>query len=420
MDAEAWRGLYRQLVFALRWRARRPPGFDVLIAVVLIVIGQLVTWLRPGDESAYAGTRVTNAVLNLLLMSAFAWRRRAPLGVVVWAMTVYVLTHAIVPHDMTFLAGGVPLIALVASAGYHSARSQALAAGALGLISIVTVTLTTTYLRSLDSLAWNVFFMLVPWLMARGLRQREDQAASLAAALATERATKDAALRRAATEERARIARDLHDVVAHSVSVMVIQVGAARMQLRTGAASAETPLLEAEDVGRQALDDLRRLLGVLRADEPAGDGRDIGPEPPQPGLSQIEGALARVRGTGMKVDMEVIGEPVALPTALDLTAFRVVQEALTNTLRHGGATEVTVRLAYGPTSLAIDIVDDGTAPPMTDGTGHGLVGISERVTLFGGVATAGPVRDVGWRVHAEIPLPGRSLTNPRPATIPAS
>jgi len=339
---------------------------------------------------------------------------------VVWAVTVYFLTQAVVLHDMTFLAAGVPLIALTASAGYHGSRPRALAAAALALVALVIVTLTTPGLDSVEALAWNTMFLLVPWLMARGLREREDGAASLSATLVTERATQDAALRRAAAEERARIARDLHDVVAHSVSVMVIQMGAARMQLRAGAASAEAPLLEAENVGRQALEDLRRLLNVLRADDPAENGPGSGPQSPQPGLSQLDGVLALVRTAGLSVDMEVVGQPLAVPPALDLTAYRIVQEALTNTLRHGEATQARVRLTYKPTALEIDVVDDGTATPARDGAGHGLAGISERVTLFGGAATAGPVVEGGWRVHAELPLPGPSMRNPRQATLPAS
>lgn len=384
--------------------------------MVLVVIGQLVTWLRPGLPEAYAGPRLLNAVFSLLLMAAFAWRRWAPLGVVIWAVAVYFVTQAVLLHDMTFLAGGVPLIALTASAGYHGTRSQAQAAAALGLMALVIVTLTTPYLRSIEDLAWNTMFLMVPWLMARGLRQREDRAATLSAALVTERATTEAALQKAAAQERARIARDLHDIVAHSVSVMVIQVGAARMQLRAGASAAEAPLLEAEEVGRQALEDLRRLLDVLRADEPAHDG----PEPPQPGLSQLDRILERTRTAGLRVDVEVVGEPVTLPAALDLTAYRIVQEALTNTLRHGEATEATICFTYMPTALEIDIVDDGAAAAGRDGPGHGLTGISERVTLFGGTAMAGPVRDGGWQVHAALPLPGLSMRSPRQATLPAS
>lgn len=420
VDAEASPGLYRQQVLAPRWRVHRPPDTDVLIAIVWVVIGQLVTWMRLEDQPVYAGPRLTNAALSLLFMAAFAWRRRAPLGVMVWAVTVYFVTQAVVLHDMTFLAGGVPLIALTASAGYHGTRRQAQAAAALGLVALVIVTLTTSYLRSVDALAWNTAFLMVPWLMARGLRKREDRAATLSAALVTERATTEAALRRAAAEERARIARDLHDIVAHSVSVMVIQVGAARMQLRTGADAAEAPLLEAEDVGRQALEDLRRLLDVLRADEPTRERPDTGPEPPQRGLSELDGILARTRAAGLRVNVEVVGEPVTLPATLDLTAYRIVQEALTNTLRHGEATEATVRLAYMPTALEIDIVDDGTGTAGRDGPGHGLTGISERATLFGGTATAGSVRDGGWQVHAELPLPGLSTRSPRRASLPAS
>lgn len=401
----ASRTLYSPRVLASYWRAYRPPATDVVVAAAFVVVGQVVTWGRFDDPSAFAGPRGANAVLNLLLMAALAWRRRAPLAALCWAVTVYFLPHAVVPLDVPLLAGFVPLIVLTASAGYYCARRRAVMAAAVALVAVVTVTMSTPWLRSPEFFAWNVVYLLVPWLGARGLREREDRAAVLAAALATERVTRDAALREAAAAERVRIARELHDIVAHSVSMMVIQTGAARMQLRGGAAGAEEPLLAAEGVGRQALEDLRRLLGVLRADDAAGDSRGTGPQPPQPGLSQLGALVAQTRVAGLRIEVEVRGEPVAIPAALDLTAFRIVQEALTNTLKHSGATQATVRLAYAPTALGIEIVDDGKAPQAGNGDGHGLAGISERVSLFGGKATAGPLEGGGWRVHAELALP---------------
>jgi signal transduction histidine kinase len=335
-------------VFSNSWRAYRPPATDVAIAAAFVVVGQLVTWGRLDEPTAFVGPRVLNAALNLLLMAALAWRRRAPLAAVCWTVTVYFLPQAVVQHDLTLLAGAVPLIVLTASAGYYCPRRRAFLAAAIAMVGLTTVTLATPYLSRPDYFAWNVVFLLGPWLAARGLREREDRAAALGAVLAGERATKDAALREVAASERVRIARELHDIVAHSVSVMLVQIGAARMHLRAGAGGAEAPLLAAEDVGRQALAELRRLLGVLRADEAAADGLATGPQPPQPGLSALDALVAQTRAAGLLVEVQVEADPVELPAGLDLTAYRIVQDALTNTLKHGGAAHASVRLVYTP------------------------------------------------------------------------
>lgn len=408
---------YRRAMIASFWAAHRPPRSDVVVAAVFVLLGQLVTWGQLENPESFTGPRLSNAVLNALLMAAIAWRRRAPLGAVSWAAVVYFLPHAVVPHDMTFAVGAVPLIVLVASAGYACPRRRAVVAAGVALVAILVVTATTPELRSPGSFVFNTMFLLVPWLAARGLREREQRAAALADALATERAHQAAALREVATAERAHIARELHDIVAHSVSMMVIQVGAARMHLQSGAA-AGTALLQAEEVGRQTLDDLRRLLGVLRADEtpPRPDlddervPRPVSAEPPQPGLAQLEVLLEPVRAAGLRVAVHVVGAPAVLPAVLDLTAYRVVQEALTNALKHARASRAQVRLAYGPSALTVDVVDEGpsgTARTVAagDGAGHGLLGLRERVAMFGGTLTAGPAAGGGWRVTAELPLP---------------
>jgi signal transduction histidine kinase len=388
------------------WRAYRPPATDLAIAVGFAVVGQIVTWGQFDDPQSFEGPRAFNALLNLLVMAALAWRRRAPLAAVSWAVAVYCLSTVVVPHDVSLLAGFLPIIVLTASAGYACPRRRALAAAGVAVLGVTAVTLSTPWLRSVDYFAYHLVYLLAPWLAARGLREREDRAAALSAALAGERAAKEAALREVAAHERARIARELHDIVAHSVSVMVVQVGAARMQLQTGSGAAEPPLLAAEEVGRQALSDLRRLLGVLRADE-AVDG-EAGLQSPQPGLSALEALVAQAEATGLDVVVQLEGDPVPLPEGLDLTAYRIVQEALTNTLKHSGAVRAWVRVRYEPSSLLIEVVDDGTRRPPADGTGHGLVGMHERVSLFGGTLSTGPAADGGWRVRAELPLPAPS------------
>jgi signal transduction histidine kinase len=400
-------------------RIPRPPVTDVAIAAVFIVIGQAVTWGRLEQQTTWIGSRLSNAILNLLFMTTLAWRRRAPIAALSAAVAVYLLPTLVVPHDLTFVAGFVPLVLLTASAGYYCPRRRALLAAAIGMAGLIAATLSSPDLQSWDSLVYNSGFLLVPWLGARGMREREDRAAALATELVTEQATRGVARREAAEAERAHIARELHDIVAHSVSMMVIQIGAARMQLQLGTTDAEAPLLDAEDAGRQTLDDLRRLLGVLRPDADLVVDAGSSPAPPQPGLSALDSLVGPVREAGLDVEVEVEGEPVALPAALDLTAYRIVQEALTNTLKHSGATRATVRLVYGPRTLGIEVTDDGIVGPAGEGTGHGLVGIGERVSLFGGTVSAGRAADGGWHVRTELPLPAPPAEDRRAAALPS-
>jgi signal transduction histidine kinase len=404
------------------WRTWRPPASDVALAAGFVLLGQLVTWGQLENPETFDGPRAPNAVLNLVLMASLAWRRRAPLAAVSWAVAVHFLPHAVVPLDVTFLAGAVPLIVLTASAGYYCGPRRATLAAALAMLALVTVTLTTPELRSPEGFVVNSVFMLVPWGMARGLRTREDRAAALATALATERATQEAALRAAAAAERAHIARELHDIVAHSVSMMVIQIGGARMRLQTGAATATGPLLEAEEAGRQTLQDLRRLLGVLRTDELVGvegDPTGAAPAPPQPGLAQLDALVDPLRATGLDVEITVHGDAAPLPAALDLTAYRIVQEALTNTLKHSGAKRATVVLTWTPSALLVDVCDDGAARRPDGDEGHGLAGLRERAALFGGTFTAGRSDGDGWEVAARLPLPSRALPEQRATAVPA-
>ncbi len=202
-------------------------------------------------------------------------------------------------------------------------------------------------------------------------------------------------------QERARIARELHDVVAHGVSVMVVQVGGARLQLSEDPARARRSLLQAEDAGRQALSDLRQLLGVLRtsaAELPPVDAR------PRPGLGQLPALLDQMRSAGLEVDLVVTGAPVLLPPMLDLSAYRIVQEALTNTIKHSRASRTRLAITYGAAVLHLSITDDGPSRRPESEGGHGIVGMRERVGLFRGNATIGPRQNGGWAVEVMLPV----------------
>ncbi len=219
------------------------------------------------------------------------------------------------------------------------------------------------------------------------------------AAAAAER-ERDAAARLAVAEERARIARELHDVVAHAMSVMVLHVGAVRHGLPDGLGDQARALEDVERTGRSALGEMRRLLGALRRD-------DEEPElTPQPGLGQLDPLLEQVGAAGLPVRLEVRGERVALPEALDLSAYRIVQEGLTNALKHARATEAEVVISYEPEQVRIEVRDDGRGPAGGDGLGHGLVGIGERVKIYGGDMSATSEAGGGFVLSTRLPLAG--------------
>jgi len=245
------------------------------------------------------------------------------------------------------------------------------------------------------------FVVLVPaWLAGDVVRQRRFDA--IARVEANERALREAEerIRVAVAEERKTMARELHDVVAHGVSVMLIQAGAARQVIDQSPEQAKDALLTVEATGREAMQELRRLLGVLDED---GEGAGVAP---QPGVDQIGVLLDRVREAGLPAELEVAGTPRPLPPSLDVTVYRIVQEGLTNALRYARRAATLVRLTWEPAQLRIEILDDGPVSPAdgSDGSGRGLIGMQERATRAGGRLEAGPRLGGGYAVRAWLPL----------------
>ncbi|WP_326643328.1 sensor histidine kinase [Streptosporangium sp. NBC_01755] len=216
--------------------------------------------------------------------------------------------------------------------------------------------------------------------------------------------------RKAVAEERTRIVRELHDVVAHSVSVMVMQAGAARLMLRPDQLVERETLTVVEEAGREAVEELRRMLGLLRTDSNEDELA------PQPNLARLEDLVEQVHGAGLEVELAVEGEARPLPAGLELSAYRIIQEALTNTLKHAGPARVTVTVSHRPRTLSLEVVDDGPRHGHTGprGAGHGLIGMRERVALFHGRLATGPLPDGGYRVSASFPLTTRA-TGEEPA-----
>jgi signal transduction histidine kinase len=238
----------------------------------------------------------------------------------------------------------------------------------------------------------------IAWAAGYALRERAEKAeAAETRAMRAER-EREAAARLAVAEERARIARELHDVVAHAVSVMVLQVGAVRHKLPDAMADDRDALRGVERAGRTALTEMRRLLAAMRRD---GDEVEF---TPQPGLDGLDALLEEVGRAGLPVDLHVDGQPIPLPRGVDLSAYRIVQEGLTNALKHARATTADVTVRYRPEELEIEVRDNGLGSATTDGLGHGLVGVRERVKIYGGEMSAGTSGDGGFLLSTRLPL----------------
>jgi signal transduction histidine kinase len=380
---------------------------------------RLVTWNQDLADKALAvaiaalvlfNAGQSHVVLNLvsvplLLLQTLpiAWRRRDPmrtLAITGSAITLYYLSEY---GD----AGGFlgVFVAFYTVAAHEPRRRALLAATVSAACMFVSL---VSYVVFNPSAPWPQVFgqsyvaFGVAWLLGDNMRVRrayrreiEDRASE-----ADRERLEQASM--AVIEERGRIARELHDVVAHHVSVMVVQAAAARRVADKDPVAARGALEAVESAGRTALTEMRRMLEVLRADDP-GTG-------PQPGLGDIGRLLGQVRQTGLPVELEIKGATCCLPPGMDLAAYRIVQEALTNTVKHAGRATARVTVAYHAEALEIEVVDDGrgAAAPLLalreSGGGHGLIGMKERVALFGGQLTAGPILTGGYRVYVRMPI----------------
>jgi signal transduction histidine kinase len=240
----------------------------------------------------------------------------------------------------------------------------------------------------------------IAWLIGFAFYERSRRTVELTERAERAERARESEARAAAAEERARIAREMHDVVAHSLSVMVVQAEAAEAMLDSAPDRARRPLAAVQETGRGALGELRRMLGVLR--EVADEGPALAP---QPGLSGLDELVRQVREAGLPVSVRVEGEPRPLPPGIDLSAYRIVQEGLTNALKHAGPASAEVVVRYGPRELELEVRDDGRGRGSgSNGGGHGLLGMRERVALYGGELAAGPRPGGGFALTARLPL----------------
>ncbi|WP_018382783.1 sensor histidine kinase [Wenjunlia vitaminophila] len=352
---------------------------------------------KPAGPGGVAGLVALAVVASLSL----ALRRRFPLSVLWTVMVTAVLT----PHDMVRLTFYALVIAVFSAAAYSPYRVPTLATLPVSLLVVSTgaeaATVPYQYVRYVP-----ILILVTMALVAHGLRAWKlwaDESRTRLTALEREQAE---ALRRAVELERARIARELHDVVTHNVSVMVIQAGAARKVMAADPGQAGEALLAVEAGGRAAMTELRQVMGLLTMDGDGSDPADTADLTPQPGLRQLEALVKRLPDSGVAVDLSVVGPARPLPPGVELTAYRVVQEALTNTVKHASGARATVTIEYGQDRLRVEVADTGGRPGATAGTGsgRGLVGLRERLAVHGGTLRTGRRLSGGYRVEATIPL----------------
>ncbi|MEV0135535.1 histidine kinase [Dactylosporangium sp. NPDC050688] len=367
--------------------------------VVGVVAGVLFTALALveayGDPRGM-DTRPSAVVTVVVLALSFPLAAWFPVA----AMTVAMLSFPYAILTGSPGIGGSQLIAelvLVVHAAFRGPPRRVLVA------SVAAAVVPAVPLVGSGEGAWEfVFFGTLvgaAWGLGTLLRREQARSRQLALLAAQLDAEREARARAAVDEERARISRELHDAVAHTVSVMTLQVGVVRRRLDDRPAERDV-LAQVEQLGRRSVTELRRVVGLLRPAD--GDGLA-----PPPSLRRLDDLVGHVRSAGLDVTLRVEGEPVPLPAALDVSAYRVTQEALTNTLRHAAAGSATVTVTYEPAAVSLRVADDGrggTAPGPSPGGGHGLVGMRERVAMFDGELRTGPRAEGGFEVYARFPL----------------
>jgi len=380
-------GVYREGMRTLARLRPRPLVLDRLLAAALTLMAQLQVWL--GHGHGLEQHRVPMAAVALLLTASVAVRRRYPFatGVVVgWVAGLQITLWG----DPQIFPSSIGYICALYALTVWTPLPRFLAGVAL-LVASSALVLVASAQRPGSTVTFTVVTLVLMVLVRRVLGERERRV-QLA-----ERES-DLIAREAVVEERARIARELHDAIAHNVSMMVVQAGAERRVLNGDEAGTRDVLETIEHIGRDALTEMRRLVGMLRS-----DGRD--PLAPQPGLGDLATLTSQVREAGLGVDLLIDGEPRELPVGIELSAYRIVQEALTNALKHAGDAHATVRVHYGADSLELEITDDGAGSPQpVAGGGHGLVGMRERVALYGGRLDAGRRPGGGFGVRVVLPI----------------
>jgi signal transduction histidine kinase len=387
----------------LRWQRLRSVGpwvLDGLLAVALAASGMTVL-----ASMVPAGAGSTRSVVASLLVVAhtlpIAVRRRFPLPVLAWALATGAAFAAL---GLNLVPLSFAILIYVYTAGARCPRRVSLAglAAVEGLLGLVWLARPES-IGDESTLVLDGLIVFAAWWLGDGTRRRQEAIAAAQHRTAELEQAREELARRAVTEERLRIARELHDVVAHSMSIIAVQSGVGVHVLDSQPEEARKALVAVEATSRQALVEMRRLLGVLRQEAEAR-----GSLAPAPGLAEVEALAADVARAGVRVEVRIEGVPADLPAGLDLSAYRIVQEALTNVVQHAGPATARVGVRYAPGEVAVEVVDDGRGPGAGNSGrgGHGIPGMRERAALYGGTLEAGPLPGGGFRVAARLPLEG--------------
>ena len=379
------------------WSWAQRYWFDALV-LTMLGIGLTGAVLGRGHEVGPEGPLWFDELAMLAIVLPLLARRRfpfgAPVAVGVAAGAISFVDHTVVPFDgVTFIVGCAALFLV----GLLRDRLQAVAGFAVA-VGVLAVVVHNDPRSGVGNFVVATIIFTIVWTIAFGVGRKSVEADE-----AKERATRAEREREerahtAVEEERARIARELHDVVGHSVSVMTVQASGVRRLLRPEQEREREALLIVERTGREALAEMRRMVGVLRRPEEAPALA------PQPSLEHLDRLVEQTREAGLPVELRVEGEAVELPAGVDLTAYRLVQEGLTNALKHARATRAEVLVNYGDGQIEVVVRDDGKGVGNGDGGGHGLVGMRERVLVYGGELDAGPQPGGGYRLRAKLPV----------------
>ena len=387
---------YFQRVSRIRYRARKY-WFELLIAFLAIagMLELVVGRDAPGAPPTTLWIAIPTVAVLLLPLLA---RRRFPFAA---PAAYWLLAAAISFGDGLLLAfiGSLGVVGLASAFLLGNLRSPMKAGVGLIIVlaGIVVVVYNIPGPQTVGDFVFIPLRFVVAWVAGYALRERAEQAEAAEERAVHAELEREATARVAVAEERVRIARELHDVVAHAVSVMVLQVGTVRHNLP--AASEDHDLLRGvERAGRTALAEMRRLLAAMRRE---GDEAELSP---QPGLDGLDSLLDEVSRAGLPVELHVDGTPFPLPRGIDLSAYRIVQEGLTNALKHAHASDADVTVRYRPDELEIEVRDNGQGSSTNGGLGHGLIGIRERVMIYGGKMTAGTSVDGGFVLTTRLPL----------------
>ncbi|MCX5211945.1 histidine kinase [Kitasatospora sp. NBC_00240] len=394
-----------------QWLRARPLMTDLAVALVCFVLVAPVTAATAYHQNASIPVYLVLLAISCVPLLA---RSRWPVQVASATVLIGVVEFVLVPvNGPPPAAVGFALFAVATRTDRRTAwRSGACAAVALTTAGLFTRPGVEDLPQNLGLIAWTCLSVAV----GDAVRSRRELLASAMERAERAERTREEEARRRVTEERMRIARELHDVVAHHITLVNAQAGVAHHLMRTDPEHAYQALERIRDTSRAALDELRATVGLLR-----NSGEQSAPREPAPGLAGLDDLLEAFRHSGLPVRLERAGTPVELPPITDLTAYRIIQEALTNSHKHAGPASARVRLEFGADTLRLTVEDDGRSPvgrgtgPLGAaagpgagpgaGTGHGMIGMHERARAAGGTLAAGPRPGGGFRIHAELPLP---------------